>query len=48
MKRVTKPEAESIARAILRRLICTHGERNINRITLALRRLARAQVEKEQ
>ncbi len=43
MKRMKQTEAEQVTREIVRRLICQHGERNLDRLTLAIRRQAREQ-----
>lgn len=41
MKRLRQTEVERIAAEQVRCLICHHGERNLDRITLAIRRQAR-------
>lgn len=41
MKRLPQPQVEQIARDTVRLMICKHGERNLNRLTLAIRRQVR-------
>jgi len=43
MKRLKQSEADEIASAVVRNLICRHGEINLDRLTLAIRRQAREQ-----
>ena len=42
-KRMSREQLRQIAAAEIRSLICRYGERNLNRLTLAIRRQAREQ-----
>jgi hypothetical protein len=43
MKRLPQTQVDRIAGEVVRMLICRYGERNLDRLTLAIRRQAREQ-----